>query len=301
MDRVLRRLHGSRLLKALGSLRKPISGIGIEMHQLYDYEHYPLANHYLDLFVDPGSEFGTHSVGFQPKEYERARSDFLEIRRSQKSAIWEHFYSQTRPAFCVQLCRLLGLDEAQDGVGFGLGSSVTEVLSRLVASLREVGHVVLAEDDFVTLQRAAAILGRSGVAVQCIPVNELKEHVLQLPLWQDEKKDHETVRHLVLVSLVNSCTQKVMQLDWVLSVPMNVVVVIDITQAVANLPLHLAALAVRPNIFLIGSLIKVRFAECLFPSHRVFVLSFGHSSMSLYGAARSVWRRTWLYDLLSSE
>ena len=95
VDRALRRLHESKLLAALGSLRAPITGIGVEMHQLCNYQSYPLADHYLDLFADPGPEFGSHSVGWLPKEYERARADFLEIRRSKRTGIWEHFYTET--------------------------------------------------------------------------------------------------------------------------------------------------------------------------------------------------------------
>jgi len=261
VDRVLRRLHGSRLLKALGSLRSPISGIGIEMRQLYDYQHYPLANHYLDLFVDPGCEFGTHSVGFQPLEYELARKEFLDIRRRKRTAIWEHFYSDTRPSFCRELSRLLGLDDEK--VGFGLGSSVTEVLSRLIASLRlttespsHLLSVVLPDDEFVTLQRAAGILQRGGAPITRVPANEFEDYIKFHLLVQDEKKDQENIQQVIFVSLVNSCTQRVMPLEWIRNLPSDVIVVLDITQAVANIPLELGELAARPNVFMVGSLIK---------------------------------------------
>jgi len=129
VDRVLKRLHGSRLLEALCSLRSPITGIGIEMRQLHDYESYPLADHYLDLFVDPGPEFASHSIGWQPKLYEVARQEFADIRRRKRSNIWEYFYQETRPAFCDCLRDLLGVEGAtKQTVEFGLGSSVTEVL-----------------------------------------------------------------------------------------------------------------------------------------------------------------------------
>lgn len=263
-DRVLRRLHGSRLLKALGSLRSPITGIGTEMKQLHNYDHYPLASHYLDLFVDPGPEFGTHSIGVMPKTYEEARSAFLKIRRSKRTALWEHFYAETRPAFCEELGRLLGLNDpkSSDTVGFGLGSSVTEVLSRLIASLRQVNalEVVLADDEFVTLQRVTGILSRNGASITRVQVADLENYVVQsCPQVHEEKKDHGIVRQLVLVSMVNSCTQRVTNLDWILDIePSEVIFVVDITQAVANIPLRLAALASRPNVFLVGSLIKVR-------------------------------------------
>lgn len=275
VDRVLRRLHTSRLLQALGSLRSPMTGIGVEMHQLCDYQCYPLADHYLDIFCDPGPEFGTHNVGWLPKVYDRARTDFLQMRRNQRTNIWEHFYQTTRPEFCRALSGLLGVDS--NAVGFGLGSSVTEVLSRLVASLphqpavamtsgdgdgaKNTLSVLLTDDEFVTMQRAAAILGRGGAHVERVPAHELPDRVLR---DNDETNEPNVttappIRQLVLVSLINSCTQRVQPVDWVWKVPSDVVVVIDITQAVANLPLvpfGIGELARRPNVFLVGSLIK---------------------------------------------
>jgi hypothetical protein len=290
VDRVLRRLYQSRLLRAFGSLRAPLTGIGLEMRQLHDYQTYPLAEHYLDVWDDPGCEFGTHSIGYAPtREYDQARVDFGHIRRTKRTKLWEHFYSETRPAFCGQLRRLLGLSEEEEAaVDFGLGSSVTEVLARIVASVQLLTprsssssssskelQVLLADDEFVTFQRVAALLGQQGSRVTRLPAKELMEYVSQLsdglsPVdaphhdenqVNEEKKDHETtpVRHLVLVSLVNSCTQQIMHIDWALRLPLEsgVVVVIDVTQAVANIPLQLEAWARRPNVFLIGSLIKV--------------------------------------------
>jgi hypothetical protein len=262
-DMVLRRLHGSRLLKVLGSLRSPISGIGIEMHQLHDYQMYPLAHHYLDLFDDPGSEFGTHSVGFQPREYELARADFLEIRRTTRTAIWEHFYSETRPAFCQELSSLLGFDGSVESVGFGLGSSVTEVLARIVASLRlvcpvESLNVVVPDDDFVTFQRAAALLGKEGASITRVRPANLENHWTNtLSSHKTEKKDEGPRRQLFFVSLVNSCTQKVLSLESILNLPSDAFLVLDVTQAVSNIPLCLAEIVSRPNVFVIGSMVKV--------------------------------------------
>ena len=256
--RVLRRLYGSRLLQALGSLRSPISGIGAEMRQLYDYQNYGLSDHYLDLFEDDGPEFGTHSVGIPPKQYDVARAEFAHLRRQWKTKIWEHFYTNTRPAFCQELSGLLGLKKDTATVGFGLGSSVTEVLGRLVASLSIYAsdfQVVLADDEFVTLQRAAAILGRNGAHVCRVPADELSAHVLQVPLLE-EKKDETSIRQVVFVSLVNSCTQQIAPIDWILQAPTDTVVVVDITQAIMNIPLYLDAFATRPNVFLVGSCIK---------------------------------------------
>ena len=267
VDRVLKRLHESKLLAALGSLRAPITGIGVEMHQLCNYQDYPLADHYLDLFVDPGPEFGSHSIGWLPKEYERARADFLELRRKKRTDLWEHFYSETRPLFCQTLKKLMCLDESVDRVGFGLGSSVTEVLSRLVGSIQLATSnfplcVLLADDEFVTLQRAAAILGRRGAVVECLPVDELQERILRNSRRDevDEKKEnYGSIRQLVLLSLVNSCTQRVQNVNWITKVPTDTVFIIDITQAIANIPLSphcMEELVSRPNIFFVGSLIK---------------------------------------------
>jgi hypothetical protein len=168
----------------------------------------------------------------------------------------------------------------EDGVGFGLGSSVTEVISRLVSSLQvEMSvttatgssngnklQVVLAHDEFVTLQRAAAILGRAGalvVRVQAIDENLLRDHVLtDAPCLGDDKKDkeqHSGIQQVIFLSLVNSCTQRVQSIEWVRHVPDRVIVVIDVTQAVANIPfenMRLGELATRPNVFFVGSLIK---------------------------------------------
>jgi selenocysteine lyase/cysteine desulfurase len=266
VERVCKRLHASRLLLALGSLRAPITGIGVEMHQLCNYSHYPLADHYLDLFVDPGPEFGTHNVGWQPKEYERARAAFGKIRRTQRTGIWQYFYQDIRPAFCVALRQLLGLQKAEQGslVSFGLGSSVTEVLSRLTTTIEllvgdDSMDVILSDDEFVTMQRAAAILGRGGANIQSVRSNEIAA-LACIENSHDEKKDNlSTVTKLVFVSLVNSCTQRVQPLDWVSQVSPSTVVVIDITQAVGNIPLSpcgIADLASRPNVFFVGSLIK---------------------------------------------
>jgi hypothetical protein len=269
VDRVLLRLHKSRLLAALGSLRSPITGIGIEMRQLYSYESYPLADNYLDLFVDCGPEFGTHSVGWQPKVYEAARKEFLKIRRGKRSAIWDHFYSETRPAFCRALLAVLGIvghdGDCEDGpkIGVGLGSSVTEVLSRLVASVphRDTLRILLAEDEFLTLQRCAAILAREGASVFRVAPEKLQTCALNaFDSNQEGVKDHlSVIRGIIFVSLVNSCTQRVEAIEWVTLVPGDVIVVIDVTQAVANVPLaptKLDELLTRPNIFVVGSLIK---------------------------------------------
>ena len=287
VERVLRRLHSSQLLLALGSLRPPITGMGVEMHQLCDYQSYPLQDHYLDLFADPGPEFGTHNVGWLPHAYERGRADFIARRRRQRTALWKHFYGETRPAFCRALQKLLGRTTPNDdgAVAFGLGSSVTEVLSRLITSLMLMAgtaaannlQVLLVDDEFLTMQRAAAILGRAGASVKRVPVDELADLVESSgELYgnslgdEDEKKDPERpavvssstpiVRQVVMLSLVNSCTQQVVpQLDWVRSVRKDVVVILDITQAVANIPLErfrLDQLAAQPNVFIVGSLIK---------------------------------------------
>jgi hypothetical protein len=286
VERVLKTLHGSRLLHALGSLRSPLSGIGIEMRQLHDYEKYPLAEHYLDLFDDSGPEFGSHNVGWQPKSYEVAKQEFVEIRRRRRTGVWEHFYSETRPSFCRAVSHLLGFSSSEgdallqeDGVCFGFGSSVTEVMSRLVSSLQvemsataatgsseDKLQVVLAHDEFVTLQRAAAILGRAGalvVRVHATDVNRLQDHALSdVPCLGKEKKDneqHPRIQQVIFLSLVNSCTQHVQCIEWVRHIPGRVIVVIDLTQAVANIPLEnmrLGELATRPNVFFVGSLIK---------------------------------------------
>jgi len=291
VERVLRRLHSSQLLLALGSLRPPITGVGVEMHQLCDYQNYPLQDHYLDLFADPGPEFGTHNVGWLPKAYESSRADFYGQRRRQRTALWNQFYNETRPAYCRALLNLLGLKAPNDegAVAFGLGSSVTDVLSRLITSLLVMAgtaaennnlQVLLADDEFLTMQRAAAILGRAGASVKRVPVDELADLVESSGelYWSslgddDEKKDPERpalvssssssspiVRQVVMLSLVNSCTQQVVQqLDWVGSVRKDVLVILDITQAVANIPLErfrLNQLAAQPNVFIVGSLIK---------------------------------------------
>jgi len=297
VERVLRNLHGSRLLKALGSLRNPniaAIGIGMEMHQLHDYQSYPLAAHYLDTFADPGSEFGTHSIGYQPKEYELARADFHKIRRSCRTKIWEHFYKDIRPSFCRELGRLLGVTDdfvAAGHVGFGLGSSVTEVLSRLTASIAMLPsnssdgmQVILLQDEFATLQRTATILARQmrGSITEVESVELLEKLLVSSPTLPtqctkehhetDEKKSHEegdvelipsntgmdhVIRQVVFISLVNSCTQQVIDVDWIEHVPLDVVVILDITQAIANLDLDLRGIVMKPNVFLVGSLIKV--------------------------------------------
>ena len=261
VESVIKRLHRSRLLEALGSLRSPILGIGIEMRQLYDYSNYPLADHYLDLFVDPGPEFGSHSLGWSPKMYEVARQEFSEIRRRKHSSMWEFFYSETRPAFCECLRDLMGLDGSQS-VEFGLGSSVTDVLWRLLNSIQTNGchhmSVVLPNDEFVTLQRAAGVLCQAGAKIIRCAWNDVSK-VCRNESDGEENKESNTVRKVVFVSLVNSCTQRVQTLDWVHHLAQDTLVVIDITQAVANLPLRkyqIAELAVLPNVFFVGSLIK---------------------------------------------
>jgi hypothetical protein len=282
VHRVLSRLHNSRLLAVLGSLRTPLSGIGTEMRQVYEYQEYPLAEHYLELFEDIGPDFGTHSVGLTTKEHERARNDYMELRRTLRTTIWEHFYKETRPAFCKQLQRLLGIGiVAQSRIAFGLGSSVTEVLSRIMASLSTIMvaagssmsdlSVVLAEDEFVTFQRAAASLGQQGACiVRCLSMDQMQEYVLAstsntFNSGLEDKKDeevatstrHSLVRQVVFLSLINSCTQIVHEVEWLLQVPNDVIVVLDATQAIANIPLELETLACQPNVFLVGSLIKV--------------------------------------------
>lgn len=262
VDRVLRRLHTSRLLQALGSLRAPITGVGLEMRQLHDYVAYPLADHYLDLFDDPGPEFGTHSVGWLPKEYERAKSDYLEIRRKRRTGIFDHYYQETRPMLCQELCRLFCVD---DGIGFGFGSNVTEVMMRIVASVPTVATrlftVSLAENEFVALQRAATLLTRSGGRVRSLSCSELKHKLLaKHPDASEEKKQEgKTIDEVVFVSLVNSCTQSVNDLGWILSVPEETLFIIDVTQAIANIPFshtQLSDIVQRPNVFVVGSLVK---------------------------------------------
>lgn len=263
-DRVLKRLHDSRLLKALGSLRAPLSGIGVEMKQLHDYQTYPLADHYLDLFDDPGPEFGSHNVGFQPREYDLARQDFLQIRRRLRTSIWEHCYSKTRPALCRELGELLDVEDTSL-VKFGFGSNVTEVVARLIASFSVECNlanytVIMAQDEFVTLQRAAVSLARRGAIIQQTRSDKLADTVEGIVLVKSkEMKQDAHDGTIIFVSLVNSCTQKVQSLDWVANLPPSLVVIIDVTQAVANVPLSdygIGNLAVKPNVFVVGSLIK---------------------------------------------
>lgn len=265
VERVLRLLHGSRLLKALGSLRQPITGIGLEMKQLHSYEVYPLADHYLDLFVDPGPEFASHSIGWLPKVYNVARQEYRELRQVQRSGIWEHFYGVTRPAFCASLRRLLGIDGDSTAVEIGLGSSVTEVVWRLLNAIQASCScsglsVLLPDDEFVTLQRAAGVLAKAGAKVSFCTWKDLpKRCVDSSEILRDEKKESGGIRKVLLFSLVNSCTQRIQSLDWVLTMSPDTLLVLDITQAVANIPLasrRIAELAVLPNVFLVGSLIK---------------------------------------------
>jgi hypothetical protein len=267
VDRVLHRLHSSKLLIALGSLRGPMSGgIGIEMQQLYNYQSYPLANHYLDIFVDPGPEFGSHNVGWQPKEYDRARAGFLEIFREKRAGIRDYFYSQTRPEFCQQLSNLLGVRN-DSTLKFSFGSCVAEVLSRLIISLQLAFcssnlHILLADDECVAMQREAVILQHGGASVKQVPAAELKDHVFRATAKEYEverKESGSNLLQLVMTSLVNSCNQHVQDIDWVRHVPNATVVIVDISQAVANVPLAPFAvdqLASRPNVFFVGSLSK---------------------------------------------
>jgi len=179
MDRALRRLHDSKLLLALGSLRSPLTGLGVEMKQLHSYPSYPLASHYLDIFDDPGPEFGTHNVGWLPKIYDVAKTEYLDLRRRLRTGVWQHFYETTRPAFCNCLSHLLCCHD--DSLQYGLGSSVTEVLGRLVSTLqRDVGktslwNVLTPDDEFVTMARASAILGQSGFDVRHLPSSCFKD------------------------------------------------------------------------------------------------------------------------------
>ena len=266
VDRVLQRLHGSRLLKALGSLRPPIVGIGLEMKQLHSYETYPLADHYLDLFVDPGPEFASHSIGWFPKVYDVARAEFRELRKVMRSDIWAHFFQETRPAFCGCLRRLLGIDNDSKKVEFGLGSSVTEVVWRLLNAIQincccsEIS-VILSDDEFVTLQRAAGVLAQAGAKVSLCAWDGLPRRCVDSSeiVHDEEKKDRGGIHKVVFSSLVNSCTQRVQALDWVRTVSHDTLVVLDLTQALANIPLAetpIAELAILPNVFLVGSLIK---------------------------------------------
>lgn len=279
VDRVLKRMHSSRLLRALGSLREPLSGIGVEMKQLYDYDAYHLADHYLDVFDDPGPEFGTHNVGWQPREYDQAKTDFLSLRRKLRTDIWDYFYSTTRPSLCHELCKLLGVQK-EETAHFGFGSNVTEVLARVVSSLSVVQPthyeytVVLADDEFVTLQRSAVSLARHGATIQRVAQHDLPKVVSDLILQKycdgdvdGEKKGGcvdagccDRLKVVVFVSLVNSCTQRVQQLDWISDLPStDVIVIVDVTQAVCNLVLTeymLNDLLTKGNVFVVGSLIK---------------------------------------------
>ncbi|GKY95634.1 hypothetical protein MPSEU_000524600 [Mayamaea pseudoterrestris] len=299
VERVLRRLHGSRLLKALGSLRTPMTGTGIEMRQLRDYETYPLADHYVALFDDVGPEFGTHSIGFPPRIFDEAKREFAEIRRSQRTKLWEYFYKTIRPAYCLELKRLLvGVDGEDFVFGIGLGSSVTEVLARLVASIQLLVKasdltVWMADDEFVTFQRVAALLGQSGATVRRTSIYDVVEQstvnlLSPSDAMGEEKEEQEQIERLVFVSLVNSCTQKVVSVDWIEHVPLSTIVVLDVTQAVANLPLTLGPVVVRPNVFLVGSLIKV--SEMKARMLQICV----HSQKNCYCPARPLWRRTWI-------
>jgi hypothetical protein len=260
VERVLHRLHHSRLLQALGSLRTPLTGIGSEMLQLYEYQNYPLAEHYLDLFVDPGCEFGTHSFGFPPKIYESAREEFLQLRRAQRSSIWKLYYEEIRPNFVKELRKLLKVDDCID---FGLGSSVTEVLTRLLLSLPTNIQVLIPEGEFVSNQRAAGILAQKGVAVTHVDWEDLES--ARYTNWsdsQDEKKQDTVIRQIIFVSMIDSCTQRILKIDWIRQAPLDVIIVLDVTQAVANIPLDLSDIAKRPNVFVVGSLIKVRNPLC---------------------------------------
>jgi hypothetical protein len=256
VDRVLRRLHKSRLLLALGSLRKctihqdTAQTIGIEMRQLHDYESYPLADHYMDLFVDPGAHFATHSYGWLPKEYELARSDFVRIRRKERANLFGYFYTETRPAFCEALCsKMLGLTQDQQAeVGIGLGSSVTEVLSRILASLpgskgQELS-VLMPDDEFLTFQRSVAMLKLSEASVDKVKAKDFVDRAL----------NHHS--GLIVFSLVNSCTQQVVDSEWIKDASPEVIIVVDITQTLGNLPLRIGWMARMPNVFIIGSLVK---------------------------------------------
>jgi hypothetical protein len=256
VERVLHRLHHSRLLRALGSLRAPLTGIGSEMVQLYEYQNYALAEHYLDLFEDPGCEFGTHSFGFPPKIYETARNKFIQLRRAHRSSIWKLYYEEIRPNFVKELRKLLNVDDIID---FGLGSSVTEVLSRLLLSLPTNIQVLIPEGEFVSNHRAAAILAQKGAAVTQVDWGDLES--ARYRNWSDsnDEKKHDTlIRQIILVSMIDSCTQRVLEIDWIRDAPLDAIIVLDVTQAVANIPLNLCDVAKRPNVFVVGSLIKVR-------------------------------------------
>jgi selenocysteine lyase/cysteine desulfurase len=73
---------------------------------------------------------------------------------------------------------------------------------------------------------------------------------------EQKKEQRDKIPHLILFSHVNSCTQQVQELSWVFDLPESTIVVIDITQAVGNIPLALDRLALKPNVFFVGSLLK---------------------------------------------
>ncbi|KAL3915369.1 MAG: hypothetical protein SGILL_005691 [Bacillariaceae sp.] len=259
VDRVLKRLHSSRLLLALGSLRAPITGIGIEMQQLHQYQTYPLADHYLDLFEDPGPEFACHNIGYLPRCYDTARSDFLKMRRNLRTDIWEYFYQEVRPSLCSELCSLLGVPP--ESVHFGLGANVTEVLARIMRTVSSHYTVhrtkaIMARDEFVTLQREVVSLGKIGMDVELLDnANELMDHFKSASSKSETEKDVT----VVFVSLINSCTQQVNNLQWAMDVPESVIVIIDVTQAICNVPLNkhlIDQLVQKNNVFAVGSLIK---------------------------------------------
>lgn len=119
--------------------------------------------------------------------------------------------------------------------------------------------MIILENEFVTFQRAAAILGENGATVTRVCADRLEERLDKSRAHEETKKNKECtgIRQLVFVSLVNSCTQSIMPVEWVLTVPKDILVALDIAQAVGNIPLDMAALGARPNVFLIRSLIKV--------------------------------------------
>ena len=372
-QRVLNRLHNSKLLLALGSLRQCTQTqditpqIGIEMCQLYEYSTvYPLSDHYLDLFVDPATrgssggsggrgdggdmtpDFACHSFGYLPREYEIAKRDFLKLRLTNShyrhNKLWEQFYTKIRPEFCTMLkSKLLGIqldkyddcngNDGTDGgsgtstdlaaasassaneeadvvvvedtdttVGIGLGSSVTEVLTRILSSIlmnrnsnifsdaaaatdRSIGtttntdtttfNILMPNDEFVTLQRCVAIFQNQwndntagGGVVNC-KIDKVTPDVFEEIVTNNDSTSASpniTTYDLIVYSLVNSCTQRVMNdgnMDWIRNNQVvhnkkrnTTAVIVDITQAVGNIPLYLDDIARHPNVYFVGSLVK---------------------------------------------
>ena len=97
--------------------------------------------------------------------------------------------------------------------------------------------MVIPNDEFVTLQRAAGVLGRAGAQIQLCSWEDLAKACMDSVLDDDEEKKESPIhnKRIVLFLLVNSCTQRVQSLEWVHQVSRDTLVAIDITQAVCNI------------------------------------------------------------------